>query len=127
MTSKVRALVVDDDETVRYTVRGILEQAKLEVDEAADGVEGARTASRRTSTSSSSPTSRCRNMDGLELLKRIRQRPQPQPKVIVMTAHGSERHAVEAIKSGAYDYFRKPFEVERDDGGGAARRPSRCG
>lgn len=32
--------LVDDDSAVRYTVRGILEHAKLQVDEAADGVEG---------------------------------------------------------------------------------------
>ncbi|HEX8951004.1 MAG TPA: sigma-54 dependent transcriptional regulator [Polyangia bacterium] len=105
-----RALVVDDDETVRYTVRGILEQAKLAVDEAADGAEGLH----RVETNEYElvvTDIQMPNMDGLELLKRIRQRPQPQPKVIIMTAHGSERHAVEAIKSGAYDYFRKPFEV----------------
>jgi two-component system response regulator HydG len=51
-------------------------------------------------------------MTGLELLKKIRERPAPQPKVIVITAHGSERHAVEAIRAGAFDYFKKPFEVE---------------
>ena len=105
-----RALVVDDDETVRYTVRGILEQTKLAVDEASDGAEGLH----RVETNEYElvvTDIQMPNMDGLELLKRIRQRPQPQPKVIVMTAHGSERHAVEAIKSGAYDYFRKPFEV----------------
>ncbi len=105
-----RALVVDDDETVRYTVRGILEQVKLDVDEAADGAEGLH----RVETNEYElvvTDIQMPNMDGLELLKRIKLRPQPQPKVIIMTAHGSERHAVEAIKSGAYDYFRKPFEI----------------
>ena len=34
-----RALVVDDDDAVRYTVRGFLERARLEVDEAVDGVD----------------------------------------------------------------------------------------
>jgi two-component system, NtrC family, response regulator HydG len=105
-----RALVVDDDDTVRYTVRGILEQTKLAVDEAADGAEGLH----RVETNEYElvvTDIQMPNMDGLELLKRIRQRPQPQPKFIIMTAHGSERHAVEAIKSGAYDYFRKPFEI----------------
>src|SRR5262249_16424735 len=51
-------------------------------------------------------------MDGLELLRKIRERSPSSPRVIVVTAHGSERHAVEAMKGGAYDYFRKPFEME---------------
>src|SRR6185436_10396993 len=33
-----------------------------------------------------------------------------RPLVIIITAHGSERMAVEAVKSGAYDYLSKPFE-----------------
>jgi DNA-binding NtrC family response regulator len=32
--------------------------------------------------------------------------------VVLITAHGSERDAVEAMKAGAYDYFKKPFETE---------------
>ena len=50
-------------------------------------------------------------MDGMELLRRLAAR-SPAPRVIVITAHGSERQAVEAMKAGAYDYFRKPFETE---------------
>jgi DNA-binding NtrC family response regulator len=107
----VRALVVDDDSAVRYTVRGILEHARLQVDEAVDGVEGLEKVSlgdyQLVVTDIQMP-----RMNGLELLKKIRERPTPQPKVIVITAHGSERHAVEAIRAGAFDYFRKPFEVE---------------
>jgi DNA-binding NtrC family response regulator len=107
----VRALVVDDDVSVRYTVRGILEHAKLSVDEAADGVEGLE----RLETNEYQlviTDIQMPRMNGLELLRKIRERPAPQPKVIVITAHGSERHAVDAIKAGAFDYFRKPFEVE---------------
>jgi DNA-binding NtrC family response regulator len=50
-------------------------------------------------------------MDGMELLRRLAAR-SPAPRVVVITAHGSERQAVEAMKAGAYDYFRKPFETE---------------
>ena len=32
--------------------------------------------------------------------------------MIIITAHGSERMAVEAVKSGAYDYLSKPFELD---------------
>jgi two-component system response regulator HydG len=106
-----RALVVDDDSAVRYTVRGILEHAQLEVDEAADGVEGLERVEsgdyQLVITDIQMP-----RMNGLELLTKIRERPAPQPKVVVITAHGSERHAVDAIKAGAFDYFKKPFELE---------------
>lgn len=50
-------------------------------------------------------------IDGLELLKRIQSLPNA-PKLILITAHGSERNAVEAIKLGAHDYFKKPFEMD---------------
>ncbi len=50
-------------------------------------------------------------IDGLELLRVLRAE-QPKLKVIMVTAHGSERHAVEAMKLGAYDYLKKPFELD---------------
>ncbi len=106
-----RALVVDDDAAVRYTLRGILEHAKLDVDEAFDGVDGlARLDAGEFDLVITDL--RMPRMDGLELLTKIRARPGTPPKVIVITAHGSERHAVEAIKNGAFDYFKKPFEMD---------------
>ncbi len=106
-----RALVVDDDAAVRYTLRGMLEHSKLDVEEAVDGQDGlARLESGEFDLVITDL--RMPRMDGLELLTRIRARPGTQPKVIVITAHGSERHAVEAIKNGAFDYFKKPFEMD---------------
>ncbi len=46
--------------------------------------------------------------DGMALLSKIG----AGTKVVVISAHGSERHAVEAMKAGAYDYFRKPLDLE---------------
>src|SRR5437588_2619245 len=111
-SSKIRALVVDDESTVRYTVRGILEHLGLDVTEAGDGVEALEKLDAGIDFHLVVSDILMPRMDGLELLKKIKLRPAPQPKVIVMTAHGSERHAVEAIKSGAFDYFKKPFEVD---------------
>ena len=105
------ALVVDDDTTARYTLRGILELAGITVDEAADGLA----ALERLENGAFDlviTDLRMPRMDGLELLRKIRERGSAAPRVIVVTAHGSERHAVEAIKSGAYDYFRKPFNID---------------
>ncbi len=50
-------------------------------------------------------------MDGLELLRAIQERDGTLP-VVLLTAHGSERVAVNAIKAGAYDYLTKPFELD---------------
>ncbi len=50
-------------------------------------------------------------MDGLELLKRIMQL-SPQTAVVLMTAYASVSTAVKALKSGAYDYLTKPFQIE---------------
>ncbi len=50
-------------------------------------------------------------MNGLELLEAIRQRDESVP-VVLLTAQGSERTAVHAMKNGAYDYVTKPFDVD---------------
>ena len=51
-------------------------------------------------------------LDGLGLLDRVRALPEPRPPVILLTAHGNERLAVDAMKRGAWDYFRKPFDLD---------------
>ncbi len=51
------------------------------------------------------------DMDGMELLRAIHERDENLP-VILLTAHGSERLAVRAIKAGAYEYVTKPFDVD---------------
>src|SRR5438309_11137266 len=50
-------------------------------------------------------------MDGVQLTQAIRERDESLP-VILLTAHGSERVAVRAMKSGAYEYVTKPFEID---------------
>jgi two-component system response regulator AtoC len=50
-------------------------------------------------------------IDGLELLKRFRAE-LPPAQVIIMTAHGDARSAVQAMKLGAADYLTKPFDLE---------------
>jgi two-component system response regulator HydG len=107
---KARVLVVDDDTVGRYTLRNLLEEEGLEVDEAADGqmaLDKLATAEFDLILSDL----RMPRMDGMEFLRRT-QAMVPPPRVVLLTAHGSERHAVEAMKLGALDYFRKPFDVE---------------
>ena len=105
-----RALVVDDDAGVRYTLSEILSDAGLSVELAENGRDALAIA--RTSAFDLVITDlRMAPMDGLELLRTLHQE-LPKLKVILVTAHGSERHAVEAMKLGAFDYFKKPFDLD---------------
>jgi DNA-binding NtrC family response regulator len=107
---KPRVLVVDDDAVGRYTLRGLLEDEGLIVEEAADG-EAALAQLGLGEFDLVISDLRMPKLDGMELLRRA-QSLTPAPRIILLTAHGSERHAVEAMKLGALDYFKKPFDVE---------------
>jgi DNA-binding NtrC family response regulator len=54
------------------------------------------------------------NMPGMNGIEFLRQAKKIDPEVvfILMTAYGSEKLAIEAMKEGAYDYFSKPFDIE---------------
>ncbi|MBL0276364.1 MAG: sigma-54-dependent Fis family transcriptional regulator [Anaeromyxobacter sp.] len=105
-----RVLVVDDDPGLRYTLREILEQEGLEVAEAADG-QAALEAYDACPAPLVITDLRMPRLDGLGLLAALGRR-SPAPRVVLITAHGSERDAVEAMKAGATDYFKKPFDTD---------------
>ena len=50
-------------------------------------------------------------MNGIDLLRRIREFDAAIP-VVIMTAHGTIEGAVEAVKLGAFDYLKKPVDLE---------------
>jgi DNA-binding NtrC family response regulator len=106
----IRVLVVDDDAGVRYTLREILESEGLAVEEAADGADALTRFEARPAPLVVTDL-RMPGLDGMALLRALTERPHP-PRVVMITAHGSERQAVEAMKAGAHDYFRKPFEPD---------------
>ncbi len=103
-------LICDDDPGVRFTLTEVLADSDVEVVEAANGVQALEVLSDRRAdlviTDLKMP-----KMDGLALLARLRAQ-DPDAKVVMITAHGSEAAAVEAMKLGAYDYFPKPFDVD---------------
>lgn len=110
---KPRVLIVDDDDGVRYTIAGILEDQDVEIAQAASGEAALEWLDAHPADPPQLVITDLRmpGMDGMALLTEIRSRPAP-PKVVMITAHGSERMAVEAVKQGAYDYFRKPFDLD---------------
>lgn len=105
-----RALVVDDEPSSRLNIRDLLSLERFSVDEAGDGLAGLELI-RRNSYDVVLLDIRMPKMDGLTMLKNIKQL-QPMLPVIVFTAFGSSDRAIEAMKSGAFDYLTKPFDID---------------
>ncbi|MEN6405477.1 MAG: sigma-54 dependent transcriptional regulator [Thermoguttaceae bacterium] len=126
-------LVVDDEKIKRITMTDDLAAQGHEVVAAADGEEALKKlAAGRFDvvvTDLKMP-----KLDGLELLKRIKQGPDASIEVILMTAYGSIPVAVEAVKLGAFDFLTKPFRnedvlpllarIERQRADSAEQRPT---
>jgi DNA-binding NtrC family response regulator len=103
-------LVVDDDPTARYGMRRALERQGHAIVEA-ESISSAELQIEKRSPDVILLDVKLASESGLEYLPSLVSRKNP-PIVIVVTAHGSERMAVEAIKLGAYDYLPKPFDVD---------------
>ncbi len=101
-----KILLVDDEPAVTYALAEVLDRhecvAAASAEEALSRLDGIDV----VVTDLSMP-----GMDGLDLLRRIRDE-QPGVPVILLTARGSERTAVAAMKAGAHDYLTKPFDID---------------
>jgi DNA-binding NtrC family response regulator len=111
----LRLLVVDDEEAARYGIKRALEASGYRIDEA-DSAETARALMSDRKFDLLLLDVNLPGISGLEFLKEIQTENESHkteaPLVIIITAHGSERLAVQAVKSGAYDYIGKPFELD---------------
>lgn len=103
-------LIVDDEPAARYGMKRALEKEGYTILEA-DSLSTADEAVANHKPSVVLLDVRLASASGLEYLPTLVSRESP-PVVIIVTAHGSERMAVQAIKLGAYDYLAKPFDVE---------------
>jgi two-component system response regulator FixJ len=102
--------VIDDDEAVRDSLAFLLRSAKVAVQTYESAVAFLESSSGLTSGCIVTDV-RMPGIDGLELLRRLRQRDVKLP-VIVVTGHGDIPLAVEAMKVGAADFLEKPFDDE---------------
>lgn len=105
---KHRVLVIEDEEKLRRVIELQLRSSGFEVDKAASAEEALRMAD---SADLVLTDLRLPGMDGLELLSLLRHQNSQAP-VIVMTAYGTVENAVEAMKSGAFDFLPKPFSLD---------------
>jgi two-component system, NtrC family, response regulator AtoC len=103
-------LIVDDEANMRWVLQRALEKAGYEPVSAANGHEALNAAARQRIDLALLDL-KMPGMDGLAVLRELRQR-QPDLPVILLTAHATVPTAVEAMRLGALDYLRKPFDVE---------------
>lgn len=110
MIMKKKILLVEDDEYVLGSIKILLNKEGYEVNTALDGLE-ALDLYRKDSYDLVVADLKMPQMDGIELLKQLKLE-FPDVSLIMMTAYGSIRTAVEAMKMGAYDYVTKPVSAE---------------
>ena len=106
-----KILIVDDEETVRYSFRKLFREPGYEIIEAGNGLE-ALSVLKKESPDLVLMDIEMPGLNGLEAIQRIKSM-KPQLPVIIMTAFGTSERVIAAMKYGAYDYLEKPFDVAR--------------
>jgi two-component system, NtrC family, response regulator AtoC len=103
-------LIVDDERTLARAIKAFLVESGYEAEVASDAEQAlALLETMRPDVVFSDV--RLPGMNGIELLRKIREF-DPALPVIIMTAHGTIEGAVEAVKLGAFDYLKKPVDLE---------------
>src|SRR5260370_15993693 len=103
-----RLLLVDDEPAILFALK---EVAKSRGHEALLARSGAEALAKLEGVDTVVTDYAMPEMDGVQLLQAIHARDEFLP-VIILTAHGSERIAVRSMKTGAYEYVTKPFDIE---------------
>jgi two-component system, NtrC family, nitrogen regulation response regulator NtrX len=106
-----KILIVDDDKSIRKTLRDILEFEKYEVDEAVDGLDCI-VKIKQTNFDVIILDVKMPRMDGMEAIEKI-QNLTPDTPVVMISGHGNIDTAVEAVKKGAFDFIQKPPDLNR--------------
>jgi two-component system, NtrC family, nitrogen regulation response regulator NtrX len=106
-----RILVIDDERSIRNTLKDILEYEKYEVDLAEDGnkaIEKVKGAEYDIVLCDI----KMPGLDGIEVLERLTELA-PDTPVVMISGHGNIDTAVDSIKKGAFDFIEKPLDLNR--------------
>ena len=104
-------LVIDDEQSVRYSFKRVFESERLQVATATTAAEG------RSKVCELDPEIIVLDLqlpdgNGLDLFRELHAQDRKRP-VIFVTAHGTTETAIEAMKNGAFDYLVKPLDLEK--------------
>jgi two-component system nitrogen regulation response regulator NtrX len=106
-----KILIVDDERSIRRTLREILEFEKYQVEEATDGFDGL-SKLKKGGFDVVIMDIKMPQMDGMEALEKV-QLIAPDVPVVMISGHANIDTAVEAVKKGAFDFISKPPDLNR--------------
>lgn len=110
-----KILVVDDDETICFTLRSIFKSQGYEVQEARSGEQALEFFKGKKGKTYRPEVAlvdvRLPDMDGLQVMESIKDF-SPETCVLIITGYGTVKHSVDAMQRGASDYVLKPFNVD---------------
>ena len=107
----VKILVIDDERSIRNTLKDILGFEGYAVDVAENGILGLELV-KSTDFDIILCDIKMPQMDGIEVLEKILEQ-KPETTVVMISGHGNIDTAVEAIKKGAFDFIVKPLDLNR--------------
>jgi len=106
-----KILIIDDEKSIRNSLRDVLEYEKYEVAEAENGAQGIKMIQQGEFDMVLCDI-KMPKMDGIEVLEKALLIDNDTP-IVMISGHGDIETAVEAIKKGAYDYIAKPLDLNR--------------
>lgn len=106
-----KILIIDDEAPIRSSLREILEYEGYQVQEAEDGVEGVKLATKFAFDLIFCDI-KMPKMDGLDVLDQLAEK-KVGSWVVMISGHGTVDTAVDALKKGAYDFIQKPLDLNR--------------
>jgi two-component system nitrogen regulation response regulator NtrX len=106
-----RILVIDDERSIRNTLKDVLEYEKYEVDLAEEGASGIALFSQQQFDAVLCDIKMAK-MDGIEVLQKLQEISTDVP-VIMISGHGNIDTAVDSIRKGAFDFLEKPLDLNR--------------
>jgi DNA-binding NtrC family response regulator len=106
---KARLLIVEDEQAIRLALKGLLGREGYAVELAESGESAIAKLQDDVYDLVLTDLALGRGASGMDVLKQVKEL-RPETAVVMITAHGSEKIAVEAMKAGAEDYIPKPFD-----------------
>ena len=106
-----KILIIDDERSIRRTLKEILEFENYEVEAVEDGIAGVKEAMTNNYDVIFCDI-KMPQMDGIEVLTKLKNDGLETP-IVMISGHGNIETAVDSIKSGAYDFIEKPLDLNR--------------